>query len=301
VSTVSSSYCTDLVNPMVHTIHKVLETHVAKPHVVEKFVFVSESTLPLKPFQNVFQSLTKDEDSHLCFMGPKAWPSAWVGQARVFMPKHSQWGIITRRHAEKFAHRWHKVYANGSFIVQARPREMERRNEEMHFQHAEHKTLLSTAFSGGSGCADEMAVYSSLFYTFQPWALKETSLSGLGVEIRESPPLVFKTGLNDSTWAELSKRPLYMPRSRCMTFQLWQGSIEHRETCKDPELRKLFNAFAEDEMIVLGGAHSGGAHPYTFAGLTLKSLSALRSSPFLFGRKFAPELPDKGFYDTLIM
>lgn len=304
VPTVPSTYCVDLVRPMVHVLRKALATYKAKSSVVEKYIFVSDTTLPLKPFRDVYVALTADHDSHFCFVGPKSWNHLDINQARVFLPKHSQWMVMSRQHAEIFAKHWRGVHQDGSFRVDLRPdgrsispRGLKalRRKTRRAIPRAESTTFLG----GAGGCADEVAAYSTIFGVFEPWSLRPDSLEGLGVELRNSTPLAFTDGMNETTRGHWSAAPLYMPRSRCTTFQMWPGAIENRANCEDSNLREIFGAFARDKTLELGGTHDGGAHPFTLNNLGRKSLEALRASSFLFGRKFAPgaDLED---FDILI-
>jgi len=70
VATVPSSYCRDLVTPMVQLLQAaMLES--ASPR--DKFVFLSESTLPVKPFAEVYNTLTYDTSSDFCIYPTNHW------------------------------------------------------------------------------------------------------------------------------------------------------------------------------------------------------------------------------------
>merc|ERR1719356_2434575 len=61
VSTVPSEYCVDLVTPMAHLAKEATSQSEVKGN--DKFIFVSEATLPVKPFSVVYEELTATNNS----------------------------------------------------------------------------------------------------------------------------------------------------------------------------------------------------------------------------------------------
>merc|ERR1719401_1716336 len=89
VPTVNTIYCTNLVSAM----NKLLEVSLresAQPG--DKFIFVSESTLPVKPFAAVYAALTKDQASDFCVARADQWPMG----SGFYIVKHSQWVVLSQ-------------------------------------------------------------------------------------------------------------------------------------------------------------------------------------------------------------
>jgi len=64
VGNVSNDYCVDLVSPMVRLLDAALLVSGGSP--ADKFVFLSESTLPVKPFAWIYKGLTGNQNSDIC-------------------------------------------------------------------------------------------------------------------------------------------------------------------------------------------------------------------------------------------
>lgn len=98
INTVESHWCTDLVSPMNALLTAALGVGRGNRH--DKFVFVSDTTVPVKPFSYVQHKLIVQdaEQSSFCV---QEWPKwAWFKTKRV-LAKHSQWLVLSRAHAEK--------------------------------------------------------------------------------------------------------------------------------------------------------------------------------------------------------
>merc|ERR1719375_2080081 len=70
VDSVPTYYCQDLVSAMVQLLQA---AHQESRSAGDKFVFVSESTLPLKPFPIVYHQLTTGSDSGFCIYTKNHW------------------------------------------------------------------------------------------------------------------------------------------------------------------------------------------------------------------------------------
>jgi len=69
----------------------------------QSFVYVSATTLPVKSFTRVYQSLMAvSQSSSFCLSNPRAWVRSHADPSAVF-PKHAQWFILARQHAQRFA------------------------------------------------------------------------------------------------------------------------------------------------------------------------------------------------------
>ncbi|CAL1156198.1 unnamed protein product, partial [Cladocopium goreaui] len=124
IETVETEYCFGLVSAMNRLLGEALAS--GPGHRNDKFVFVSDTTLPVKPFKTIQRQLTSDDTSHFCFF-PVHWlewsnTSGLFGFLKDFNPwhdasretermalKHHQWMVLSRRHAEK------AVKADGMF------------------------------------------------------------------------------------------------------------------------------------------------------------------------------------------
>lgn len=88
IPTAPSEYCENLVDPMLALLSEALQG-AGSPK--DKFVFVSDTSVPLKPFSEVQQYLLKDDISHVCF--------ASTTKACGALLKAGQWSSYSRRHA----------------------------------------------------------------------------------------------------------------------------------------------------------------------------------------------------------
>jgi hypothetical protein len=68
----------------------------------EAFVFISHTTLPVKPLSHVYDTLLARNTSSVCLTTQQAWVRSRAAPDVVF-PKHSQWMTLSRRGAERFA------------------------------------------------------------------------------------------------------------------------------------------------------------------------------------------------------
>merc|ERR1719198_741955 len=71
----------------------------------DKFIYVSESTLPVKPFNIVYRELTATNSSDVGISSVKAAPG-YFHDKEVYLMKHSQWMVLNRRHAHLFGNNW---------------------------------------------------------------------------------------------------------------------------------------------------------------------------------------------------
>jgi len=100
VSTVPSYYCTDLVSPMNQLLNMALQDAYGS-HPNDKFAFVSDSTLPGKPFPHVHAALTGRTGSDFCVFPSKEWADTLTYDGQMSMlPKHHQWSVLGRDHAQ---------------------------------------------------------------------------------------------------------------------------------------------------------------------------------------------------------
>lgn len=105
IPSVRTEYCLDLVGGM----NALLKAAIQRGGVgskYDKFVLLSDSTLPAKPFQSVYTRLTSHSQSDFCVFPRNEW--AEVSEGMPSQPnaivklavKHHQWIVFGRRHAE---------------------------------------------------------------------------------------------------------------------------------------------------------------------------------------------------------
>lgn len=68
-----------------------------------KFVYLSESCVPIRPLEEIYQTLTSNDTSYMCFAGPW-WPKDSPREVLSLPVEHRfgnhEWVILNRRHAE---------------------------------------------------------------------------------------------------------------------------------------------------------------------------------------------------------
>merc|ERR1719321_806707 len=96
---------------------------------MEKFVFLSDSTLPVKPFGHIYESLSSTSGSDLCVFPSHHWGTAKVGFGGIpassmfrtgetaYLVKHHQWLVLNREHAQVMVANWKPVDKAGHWDV----------------------------------------------------------------------------------------------------------------------------------------------------------------------------------------
>lgn len=267
VDTVPSEYCHDLVSPMVQlTKHAMIES----ASLNDKFLFLSESTLPVKPFWHVYSELVKSRESDIC-VGPV---ESWLGMRlnkvsnpleteHAILVKHSQWVVLSQEHARAMVLNWDHVKQAGA------------RHQD---QWAIPVWRPGAAQSNGTGqaphvglgkmdksvrvCTDEWAIFASLYGAIIDVGQSQVSVPGFSTNVLQLHP----AGPN-------------FVQGVCRTFVFWGVDRE--------DAAGLVNELLSD-----GGTHMScyprcmGSHPADFLTISDYGASALRRSPFLFARKF---------------
>lgn len=253
VPSVQSHYCTDLVTPMAQLAKYALQASPDNPGVVQKFIFISDSTLPVKPFAHILRNLTASGNSDLCVMSPSSWASLDVKGQKLYVVKHSQWAVLNRKHAVKLADEWVPPTLGP-------PGTGSRWNVPVTAAGVGVNQLSRTMFTFNerkkkSGCADEEAIYAMLFGAFAPSGEDEKYIPGLG---RLSEKHVDRQG-------------------RCLTLVAWE-----------PTQNTVMSAIAGDpSSTVFKNQTKHNAHPLRIEALSARAMTALRTSPYLFARKFS--------------
>lgn len=260
VPTVPSYYCTDLVSPMNQLLSHALSTSSGPS---DKFTFISDSTLPAKPFVHVYHTLISRDGSDFCIFPAGEWADVpatieMPGHSLEYAVKHHQWITLTRDHAEKAVGDWsHGVLHD--FMSRFRL------NQDYVFPnvYGDHKN---------TGCLDEFWHMLVLYGSLRPMDNTENVLE-LPV-FTNSPLRVVGT----AGW-----------QGECDTFVMWPQFLH---TPGMNPFERLHNTLDMSSV-----PHSGNAQrPGWWDRISVDGIHAIRNSDFLFVRKFIdnPELSSGG-------
>jgi hypothetical protein len=255
VPTVGTWYCHDLVTAMNSLLTAALNMNAAWQGGREKFVFLSESSLPVKPFTQIYTTLLQDDDSDFCIFPSNQWASAHIDGRFTYLVKHHQWMVLARAHAEEFSRKWVPVDSRGVWQVWLKGGSWTGRERYVSPQHFYHPPAANW-------CTDEYAFLATIFGSVE-YTGATKDIPGLG-----GSPL------------HLSGPQSLRVQGRCRTFSYWDN--------EEPAFANLAGQIYHD---VYGSTISCypkcWARPATLERVSDASLHALRASPFLFVRKFA--------------
>jgi hypothetical protein len=282
VPMVPSFYCADLVTPMNQLLAQALQAGGPGQNPADKFVFVSDSTLPAEPFSTIYDTLVKRTGSDFCVCSVKEWatrreqPTGALGGKPLEMAvKHHQWSILERSHAETVVKLWH----SGPAVVH---------DFMMRFQmNLPPRSRSVKTFVGSSdvGCLDEFyhmaAIYGTLPYT--------ESQNDTVVSL----PAFTNTPLHVAPAADI--------QGSCDTFVAWPDYAKARD---QPFNTTGSNAFKRlyANLDPLSVPYSGDARkPGYWDQISSHGMRAIRNSDFLFVRKFTdrPKVADGGLFGSL--
>lgn len=270
---VVTEYCTDLVTGMVQLLRVSLLNSTSGAN--EKFAFVGDTTLPVKPFPVVYGALmAHPEESDFCVHPSDRWRSANVNGTKLLLPKHSQWVVLGRSHAEELVRRWVPV-EHGNWQVPVKAGQL---------PESDNRSILHWKFKGdwqAGVCTDEWALLATTFGPLQaegPTESAERILPGLGMLMTDS----------------------LVAQGRCRTFVLPDSHRNFLGALADP----ILEAAAGDPQQVRVRGHQGelakGTHPMSFMSAGNMTLNSLRVSPFLFARKF-PTDSEIPFFSAVVL
>lgn len=275
VATVPSTYCSDLVSPMVQLLQAaVLES--ASPR--DKFVFLSETTLPVKPFWDVYNTLTWDTNSDFCVYPTDHWVELELAQnLRALIVKHSQWVVLNQAHAHVMVQSWAGI-KNGlhgptwSIPVYHSPR-----------KGPWGKITNPAGVLPLPMCVDEWAFFATIFGAFVDrgeWSLGKDGLPGFS-----APPLQLRGATHLTSTMQ----------GVCRTFAFWDasefgGSNLINEIAQDWPWSKL-SCFPRCD----------STHPAEFSAVSDRGVVALRRSRYLFARKFPENVVTMDQFQRIIL
>lgn len=245
IPSVATTYCFDLVGGM----NALLATALQKDggsHPRDKFILVSDSTLPVKPFRFIQQQLTQDAGSDFCIFPRNEWAEVVEAAAGLGQPatmsvkhvavKHHQWAVFGREHAQTV------VQSSGEL------------------KDLMHRFQLNTPGSKNTGCLDEFWHFAVLFGS---------------LKLGDSPAVLGLPALNGAPVSSVD----YDIQGRCDTFVNWVA----RASGSDNNMTRLTQELSADPGTDMDQASD--TRPSSIHRVSKKSLESLRSSSFLFARK----------------
>mmetsp|Transcript_47602 Transcript_47602/g.86028 ORF Transcript_47602/g.86028 Transcript_47602/m.86028 type:complete len:507 (-) Transcript_47602:83-1603(-) len=186
IPSVETTYCFNLVGGMNALLKRALSYSGHQESQFDKFIFLSDSTLPVKPFSMVKQRLiAQRESSNFCIFPRNEW--AEISSKSAFLPghehavraavKHHQWIILSRAHAQNVMKH---ALANRDLM------------RDFKLNHA----------GRNQGCLDEFWHFATLFGT---------------VELLQRDGPVYLQGFSGSPLLTSN----YEPQGQCDTFVQW--------------------------------------------------------------------------------
>lgn len=267
VDTVPSSYCKDLVTPMVQLL-KVATAESSTPN--DKFLFLSQSTLPVKPFPLLYAELTADRGSDICVSPVPSWVKMrFQAFKSAFLVKHSQWVVLNREHADAMVWNWQRVRVTDDLwsvpIIS---------EGAGHLKHAE--------IHGDVGiCTDEWAFFSTLFGTIidkgQAAVQHLAGFSGGSLVIHDG-------GHVSNRWQGV-----------CRTFNFWRVDSPGEQSFLDELLQDMPNTKLSC------WPRCDNTHPADFVAISDRGVGVLRRSRFLFARKFQGQVMSLDQFKRIIL
>lgn len=164
IPSVETKYCTDLVSGMNALLQAGVSYGGGKNRPDDKFIFISDSTVPVKPFAAVQSRLVATgTNANFCIFPRNEWaeiqePNSIVPSVRAAV-KHHQWMILSRVHSEQVLKRGHE------------------------YRDLMAQFSLNTYGGKNSGCLDELwhfaIVFGTIAHATNPQLIQMSGLTGL--------------------------------------------------------------------------------------------------------------------------
>jgi hypothetical protein len=262
VPTVPSYYCTDLVSPMNQLLGHALNNDLGSENPADKFVFISDSTLPAKPFSQIYSTLAVRQGSDFCAFPANEWADIPSSQGGLEMAvKVHQWIVLERLHAVNSCIMWstgklHDLMAK--------------------FQMNYNSYVWSNntyADSRNFGCLDEFWHMAALYGTLSHVNAAQDAIVSL--QMFTNTPLRVSGSVG---W-----------QGACDTFVIWS---KYLHAPGNNPFSKLHSSL-DPASIPHGG---NDQRPGWWDTISAYGMRAIRDSGFLFVRKFVdnPRLSDGG-------
>lgn len=256
IPTVPSKWCEDLVGPMDALLQAALEAGSAGSG-TDSFTFISDTTIPVKPFKTVSQRLGLDRmrGSSFCVAPRFSW--GFLDSDYSTVVKHSQWLTLSREHARRVVDKKHQFR---NLMMEATPEAMEKMLGR--FLATGYQATFSKLFGRLplNGCLDEY-LYFALVYGFidgdEHKPSSERRVNGL-----LGAPL------------SMSYNSTQDFQGQCDTFVFWGYGNK---------FQKLASVLEAEHATQLELPEWG--HPAFFRSVSTTALQLLHKSEFLFARK----------------
>merc|ERR1719401_2519784 len=259
VPTVPSYYCTDLVSPMSQLLNFALQDSAGYPNPADKFAFISDSTLPAKPFSHIYGTLSARRGSDFCVFPSNEWADVPSTSGVELAVKHHQWMTLEREHAQRAWDLW----------------------KTGHFHHfMAHFRMNSQAWAWNNNSYADSRNFGCLDEFWHMVALYGTLHSSNMMQDTTIPLTMFMRG-------PLHVSPSAGWQGECDTFVVWAKYLHIAGNNPFSQFHSTL-----DQMSV---PHSGNSfRPGWWDTITTHGLAAIRQSSFLFVRKFVdkPRLYD---------
>jgi len=259
VPTVPSYYCTDLVSPMNQLLMVALRDEIGQANPNDKFAFISDSSLPAKPFSSIYQTLSARDGSDFCVFPSNEWADIPSAGGLEMAAKFHQWITLSRPHAEKALQLWwDKTLHEFMWKFQM---------NSQSWQYNDNSYGDSRNF----GCLDEFWHMAALYGTMGQ------------VDTNQDRRVDMASFVGGPIWISRSAGW----QGQCDTFVIWSKYLH--TAGKNPFER--LHASLDFVSIPHGG---NDARPGWWDTISTTGISVIRNSDFLFVRKFidAPRLAD---------
>jgi len=288
VATVPSEWCKNLIGPMSRILSESMSISFSQN---DHFVYISDSTLPVKSFDKIYNDLILKKKSNFCIIRPNAWAKSrikksmsyekagikkyvasqntWLDFEDVDNPsqyvavKHSQWISITKAHAVRLYTGW-KLYRE---LIESKNNSI-KDIKDRPLWHPIPKL-----------CLDEYWTFMMIFglVPIQNARMQIPDLGGRNViDIQESMwKDLGEGGINDVGVEEQETGTF----GRCITFVMWERPIH-------PDAVTL----ASYSQTKFGKTPTHYGYPLQLNGISPSALTWLESSDYLFIRKVNSEL-----------
>jgi hypothetical protein len=265
VPTVPSYYCTDLVSPMQQLLHYALSADPQHSHPSDKFAFISDSSLPGKPFAHVHSALTGRVGSDFCVFPSREWADVNTHQGLSILVKHHQWVTLDRTHAARSSTLWSTGKMH-DLMSRFRMNTM-------------RWTWANNTFADGRnfGCLDEFWHMGALYGPLDHVNVHQDTIS---LPMFAGGPLRIN---HEIGW-----------QGTCDTFVVWAKYLGQAGGMGNP-FQRLHESLDQPSI-----PHGGNSQrPGWWDKMSTTGIKALRNSDFLFIRKFTdqPYLTDGGSFE----
>eukprot|EP00928_Gymnodinium_smaydae_P013055 TRINITY_DN1475_c0_g1_i2.p1 TRINITY_DN1475_c0_g1~~TRINITY_DN1475_c0_g1_i2.p1 ORF type:complete len:382 (+),score=38.03 TRINITY_DN1475_c0_g1_i2:1198-2343(+) len=264
IETAPSSRCADLLSPEVRLLERALAWQPERPAASnDKFALVSDSTLPVKPLDTIYDSLLAAEQSHMCFFPLQQWATRNVDGSSLAIPKIHQWAVFNRQHAATLTQNWEVV----------------NRSSEWQWRFPMHGQMIETAGwqnppREGHWCADELAVFSNIHGALDMRLGEHRNFSKYNIDDTCLTFLMFG-------WHNAGNPG--------------PASVDVLEAVKaDPNIDFGSAVDPDDDW-----DRKRRGHPVTFHGMGNMTMHALRASPYFFMRKFSYDARLHGYAEIM--